>query len=148
MVEKETKESMYEFEIGRFQDLLKENQAYAFQRYGLSLFYSLPTEETFRLMSEFGFKNKEPLDYYNLGTVECQEGKLKEAMKHFEKAESMGCDQPELFFNIAVLYEEKEDMKKAKEYYQKYVDAIEKYDDIPKRMQEDLDEVRQRLKTL
>lgn len=148
MNDKATSVDLYEYEIGRFQDLLKENQNYAFNRYGLTLFYSLPTEQTFQMLADMGWKGKDPLDYYNLGAIDCQEGRLKEAMKNFEKAESMGCDQPELFYNIAAIHEENGDITRAKEYYQKYVDSVEKYEHIPKDLEEELDEVREHLKSL
>ncbi len=140
--------NLYEYEISRFQELLQNDQKYAFERYGLTLLYSLPPEETFQWIKDFGWKGKEALDYYNQGTLECQEGKFKEALKNFKKAESMDCEQPELFFNIAAVHEELGNTSQAKEYYQKYIDAVEKYDEIPKSLQKELDEVREHLKTL
>ncbi len=148
MERKSTHEGLYEFEIGRFLDLLEQDRNYAFQRYGFTNFYSLPPEKLFQLKNDMGWKGRDALDYYNLGTIECQEGRLKEALKHFEKAESMNCDQPELYFNMAVIMEEKEDKPSAKKYYQKYIDAVEKLDDIPKSLQKELDEVREHVKTL
>ncbi|MEW6238862.1 MAG: tetratricopeptide repeat protein [Candidatus Omnitrophota bacterium] len=145
---KEARTTIYEYEIGRFLELMKENREYAFSRYGLTLLYSLPPEETFALKSEMGWKGKDPLDYYNMGTMECLQGKWKEGMKLFEKAEAAGCGQPELFFNIGVIFEDQKDIPQAKAYYQKYIDAVEKYDDIPKKLQLELDEVRDHLKTL
>ncbi len=138
---------LYEFEIERYRELLEKNPEYAFQRYGLALLYSMPTEETFTLRREFGWKNREALDYYNMGVIDCIEEKFNDAMKHFEKAESMECEQPELFFNIAAIYEERDDIKSAKEYYQKYIDLAEQWDDIPHTLQEELDEAREHLKS-
>ncbi|MBI1390390.1 MAG: hypothetical protein GC154_18285 [bacterium] len=144
----EEKVDLYEFEIGRFQDLLKENPEYAYQRYGLSVFYSLPPEQTFTLRKGMGWKSKDALDFYNEGAVEALEGRLKEAMKMFEKAESMGCEQPELFYNIAAVHQEEGRAKEAKAYLQKYIDAVEKLDFIPKSLQDELDEAREELEEL
>lgn len=139
---------LYEFEIDRFQSLLTENQEYAYRRYGLTLFYSLPPEDTFKIKSEMGWKGEEALDYYNRGTVEAMEGRYSEALKHFEKSESLKCDRAELYYNIAVIHEEEGRSSQAKEYFQKYVDAVEALDFIPKALQDDLDEVREHIKEL
>lgn len=146
--QKETPKDLYEYEIGRFEDLLAKDQSYAFQRYGWTLVYSMETDKTFTLLQELGWKGKEPLDFYNIGALQCQNDNTKEALKNFEKAESMGCDRPELFFNMAMIFESQEEKAKAKEYYQKYIDAAEHWDDIPKTMQQELDEVREHVKTL
>jgi len=148
MENKEAPKTLYEFEIGRFLELNQNNREYAYNRYGFTLLYSLPPEETFKIKNELGWKNREALDYYNLGAIDCAEGRTKEAMKHFEKAESMGCDQPELFFNMAVVWEEEGDPKKAKSYYEKYVETVERWDDIPKTLQKELDEMREHIKHL
>ena len=108
---------LYGIEIERFRELLEKNPKYAFQRYGLTLLHSLPPDETFTLWREFGWKNREALDYYNMGTIDCEENKFKDAMKHFEKAESMGCEQPELFYNIAAIHEEQGEIQQAKDYF-------------------------------
>ncbi len=139
---------LYELEIERFMDLLEQDPDYALQRYGFTTFYSLPPEKLFQLKNDLNWKGREALDYYNLGTIECQEGKYKEALKHFEKAESLGCDQPELFYNMALVFEEKGNTEKASEYYQKYIDEIERLEEIPNNLQLELDEVRERLKNI
>lgn len=145
---KDTHPGLYEYEIDRFLELYQSNREYAFQRYGFTLLYSLPPEETLKVKNDLGWKSREALDYYNLGTIECMESRFKEALKHFEKAESMGCDQPELFYNLAVLYDEQDDFKAAKAYFEKYIEAVERWDDIPKKLQKELDEVREHIKTL
>ncbi|MGC9327758.1 MAG: tetratricopeptide repeat protein [Candidatus Hinthialibacter sp.] len=147
-IQKEPGKDLYEFEISRFMELIAADQNYAFQRYGWTLFYSLESEKTFQLLQEMGWKSKDPLDYYNIGALQCQQDNLKEAMKNFEKAESMGCDRHELYYNMALLYENQGDKEKAKQYFQKYIDATEHWDEIPKSLQKELDEVREHMKAL
>lgn len=144
----EMKMNLYEYEIGRFQELIHQDRGYALQRYGWTLFYSLPPEEIYRLKNEFGWKGEEALDCYNRGVMICDEGKYSEALKLFEKAETMKCVIPELFYNMAYIYELNENKDKAREYYQKYIDTCEKLDEIPIKLQRDLDEVREHIKTL
>lgn len=139
---------MYDFEIGRFQELLEADKNYAYQRYGCTLLYSLPPEQVFQLKEELGFKTKEPLDHYNAGTVACLNGDTKTGLKEFEKALEGGCDRPELYFNMALIFEEQEDKIQAKEYFQKYIDAVEQWDVIPKSVQEELDEAREHIKEM
>lgn len=147
-LQKETPKDLYEYELFRFQELLSKDQKYAFQRYGWTLLYSMEPDKTFQILQEMGWKGKDPLDFYNAGVLQCQEENLKDALKNFEKAESIGCDRPELFFNMAVIFEAQEEIAKAKQYYQKYIDATEQWDDIPKSMQLELDEVREHIKTI
>lgn len=139
---------MYEYEIARFQELLQTDRTYAYQRYGCTLFYSLPPEQVFQIKQELGLNAKDALNHYNAGTAACLNGDTKTGMKEFEKAQQKGCDRPELFFNMAVIYEEQENNKLAKEYYQKYVDAVEKWDIIPTGVQAELDEAREHIKEL
>lgn len=148
MANQDPAQDLYAFEIARFRELLRENPDYAWQRYGFTIFYSLPAEETFELRRQLGWKTGDSIDSYNLGAVECRNGNYDEAMKHFEKALTDGCSLPELFYNIAAVHEEKKNMKKAVEFYQKYIDAVEKWDDIPKTLQAELDEARDHLAEL
>ncbi len=149
-MESQTIESvdMYGFEIERFQELLEADRTYAFQRYGCTLLYSLPPNKLFEMKKELGWKTTTPLDYYNAGTILCEQGDLKAGLKEFEKALKGGCDRPELFFNMAIVYEEQDDKKSAKEYFQKYIDAVEQWETIPTSVQEELDEAREHIKEL
>jgi tetratricopeptide (TPR) repeat protein len=137
---------LYEFEINRFEELYEKDPNYAFQRYGCTLFYSLDPDKIFNMMQKYEWQTQEPLDFYNLGASLCVEENFDEAMQNFQKAESMGCDRPELYYNMALIHEDKEDKDKAKEYFQKYIDASEQWDDIPKSLQLELDEVRDHIK--
>lgn len=144
----EEKTDLYDFELGRFQELRESDEDYALQRYGLTLVYSIQPEETFELLEKMGWKGEDPIDLYNRGTVQALNGEYDEALKLYQEAEKAGCDQPELFYNLGFIYEEKSDAAKAKEYFQKYIDAIEQYPSIPRSLQEDLDEVREHLKEM
>lgn len=142
------KTGLYEFEIERFKELLDQDKEYAFRRYGLTLLYSLKPESTHAILQDLGWKNRDALDYFNQGVILAQEGKPKEALDIFEKSESMKCERPELFYNIAAIAEEEGDNQKAKVYYQRYIDAVEKWNEIPRSLQKDLDETREHLKSM
>ena len=62
---------------------------YAFKRYGMTLFYSLPPEETYTLLNELGWKGQEGWICITRSDG-LPAGNLKEAMKLFEKAEAQG----------------------------------------------------------
>jgi tetratricopeptide (TPR) repeat protein len=144
----EDRMDIYEFEKSRFAELLETDETYAYKRYGLTLLYSLEPEETFSLRHTMGWDGNDALDLYNKGTIEAQNDRLTEAMNFYKEAEKLGCDQPELFFNMAVILEENENIKDAVSYYQKYIDASEKWDEIPKGLQAELDEARAHIKDL
>jgi tetratricopeptide (TPR) repeat protein len=139
---------LYEFEKRRFQDLLKESEGYAFNRYGWTLFYSLPGEEIHNMKAKLGWKPLTALDHYNTGALLCRAGKLAQGLKSLEDAEAMGLDVPELFYNLALAYEKREEKKRAAAYFQKFIDAVEKENPIRPCRQRDLDEVRAHLKDL
>ncbi|MDX9755794.1 MAG: tetratricopeptide repeat protein [bacterium] len=149
-----TSHDLYDHEINRFKELYETDQNYAIKRYGLTLLYSLQPEETLKMRDEIKgmagvvSQSQDGLDLYNLGTLEAEKGKYQEAMALFKKAESMGCGQPELFFNIAVILEEQNQIPEAIGYYQKYIEKSELWDTLPKSLQLDLDETRDHIKEL
>ncbi|HPA48289.1 MAG TPA: hypothetical protein PK395_21175 [bacterium] len=139
---------LYEFEKKRFQDLLKESEGYAFDRYGWTLFYSLPGEEIQNMKAKLGWKPVSALDQYNTGALLCRSGKLAQGLKCLEDAEAMGLDVPELFYNLGLAYEKREENKRAATCFQKFIDVVEKEVPIRFSHQADLDEVRAHLKEL
>ena len=138
----------YEFEVQRFQDLLKENRAYAFDRYGWTMLYSLPTEQIQELKTESGWKPATPLDHYNTGALLCRSGKIAQGLKNLEQAQQMGLEMPELHYNLGLAYEKRGENDKAKDSFRKFIDVAEKEDPIRRSLQPDLDEVREHMQEL
>jgi tetratricopeptide (TPR) repeat protein len=139
---------LYTTEVKRFQDLLKENQAYAFERYGWTMFYSIPPERIHEMKAQFGWKPVTPLDHYNAGSILCRVGKIAQGLKHLEQAHEMGLDIPELCYNLALAYEKREDKRRAKAYFRKFIDVVEKQNYIKPSLRQSLDEVRAHLQEL
>ncbi len=140
-----TEQSHYETEIKRFSELLKTNRQYAFDRYGWTFFHSIPAEERHQLRHELGWNDKTALDFYNSGAMSCRAGKVKDGLALMEKAESMGLDIPEMWYNLGLAYDQEGDMAKARSYYEKFVNEIEARVRVPVRYRDDLDEIRERL---
>ena len=141
----ESSATLYSAEIGRFSELLKTNREYAFERYGWCYIYSLPPEERHQLRHELGWEDRTALDFYNTGTMECRAGRIDEGLPHLEKAREMGLNIPELWLNLGLAYDQKQDMKNVKECWQKFVEELELRVRVPAHYGDDLDEVRERL---
>ncbi|MFH1739249.1 MAG: tetratricopeptide repeat protein [bacterium] len=139
---------MYEFEVQRFQDLLKENRAYAFDRYGWCMLYSLPVDQIQELKTELGWKPETALDHYNTGALLCRSSKITQGLKHLEQAQQMGLEMPELYYNLGLAYEKRSENDKATACYRKFIDVAEKEDPVRRSLQPDLDEVRVHLQEL
>ena len=139
---------LYEFEVQRFQDLLKESQPYAFDRYGLTMIYSLPPEQIHELKSTMGWKPATALEHYNTGALLCCSGKIAQGLKHLEQAQQLGLEIPELYYNLGLAYEKRDDKSKATANFRKFIDAAEKEDPIRRSLQPDMDEVRSHLQDL
>lgn len=139
---------LYTTEIQRFQDVVKENELYAFERYGWTVFYSLPPEQIHEMKTRFGWKPATALDHYNTGAILCRSGKVAQGFRHLEQALEMGLDIPELYYNLALAYERRDDKRKAKAHFRKFIDVAEKQDPIKRSLRESLDEVRGHLRDL
>jgi len=139
---------LYGAEIKRFQDILKENELYAFERYGWTVFYSLPLDQIHEMKTRFGWKPVTALDHYNAASLLCRSGKIAQGLKHLEQAHEMGLDIPELYYNLALAYEKRDDKRRAKFYFRKFIDVVERQDHIKHSLRQSLDEVRGRLQGL
>ncbi len=141
-------EDLYSSEVKRFQQLVTENLSYALERYGWTMFYSLPPEQIHDLKTQLGWKPKTPLDHYNTGSMLCRSGKVAQGLKYLEQALEMGLDIPELYYNLGLAYERREDKRRAKANYRKFIEAAESQDHIKPSLRESLDEVRAHLEEL
>lgn len=140
--------SFYEVEVERFLELVKTNRRYAFERYGWSFFHSLPPDEKHILRQELGWEDTTGLDFYNTGTLACRSGKLDEGLPLLEKAEQMGLDIPELWFNLGLAYDMSGNPAQAKNHWETFIDKLERQVRIPVHYRDDLDEVRERLSSM
>lgn len=147
-VERLKDRTLYEYEIERFSNLLKDNKRYAFERYGWSLFYSLNPEERHELRHDLGWTDQSALDFYNTGAMACRAGKINEGLALLEKADKMGLILPELWYNLGLAYEQTGQSSKAKAAWTKFVEELERRVRVPIRYSKDLDEIRERLKSM
>ncbi len=139
---------LYSTEIERYQTILKENQQYAFDRYGWTIFYSLPPEQIHEMKTELGWKPESALDHYNVGALLCRSGKVAQGLKHLEKAQEMGLDIPQLHYNLGLAYENRDDKRKAKNQFRKFVETVERQSVISTSLRQDLDDVREHLQEM
>ena len=60
----------------------------------------------------------------------------------------MGLEIPELYFNLGLAYEKRNDNKMAIDFFRKFIELVEKEDIIKPSLREDLDAVRAHLQEL
>lgn len=98
-------EDLYQTEISRYADVLDRNPEEAFERYGFTLFHSLPPVKQIELSQKVGLMHFTALDHYNLGVLAIEEGDLNKGIEHFQKSLELDGRQAESAFNLAVAYE-------------------------------------------
>ena len=142
--EPQEKLDLYDWELESFSRLLKEDPPKAYEKFGLTLFYSLENDEFLQEQSRFRKLERDVLDYYNRGVLSSQEGKYKEALRYYQRAEKLLEDKkdsrysspaslPELFFNIGLTYLHIKDKANGKKYLNQYIKIVE---DIRKKHRE------------
>jgi len=118
--------SLYTEQLSLFREHLKKTPARAYRIFGLSLLHSLDANEVTREKYRLGVNPKTALEFYNLGVLANQAGRHQDAVVLYEKAEEVGGEFPEIFFNLGLTYEKLNKNSKAVEAFQKYTDLAKK----------------------
>ena len=119
-------ESLYSEQLTLFKEQLRKSPARAYRIFGLSLLYSLNADEVTREKYRLGVNPKTALEFYNLGVLANLAGNHRDAATLYEKAEEVGGDFPEIYYNLGLTYEKLNKSSKA-------ADAFQKFSDLAKR---------------
>jgi tetratricopeptide (TPR) repeat protein len=119
-------ESLYAEQLTLFKEQLKKAPTRAYRIYGLSLLYSLSADEVTREKYRLGVNPKTAREYYNLGVLANHAGKHQDAAILYEKAEEVGGDFPEIFYNLGLTYEKLNKASKAAAAFQKFSDLAKR----------------------
>jgi tetratricopeptide (TPR) repeat protein len=119
------KDALHAQEVQRFEQLLKEDPAYAYERCGLGLLYSLQGAELIKELEKFGWKARDAQDLFNLGAIRNERGEHKDAVKYYEKALEGDSQHWRSAFNLALTYEALGEKDKARDTMKKCVKILE-----------------------
>lgn len=130
---------LYEKEIERYRNTLRRDIDKAYERYGFTVFHSLPPIEKIRLKEKIGFQIIDEIDYYNLGVAAVTKEEYQKGRENFEKAIELKSDFSDALYNLALSCEKLNDYQSAVKYWNAYLDLIEDTDEkqeIKKHLQE------------
>ncbi len=117
VVEEDAALNLFDVELKHFQESIGEELVAGVDRYGLALIHSLPPEQRIRAFEKMGIDCACAADYYNLGTAYAAEDDMDRAVDLWKKALKVDADLSDASFNLAVYYENKGDLSKARELY-------------------------------
>ncbi|MBI5155214.1 tetratricopeptide repeat protein [Candidatus Poribacteria bacterium] len=112
---------LYELELGRYRETLRQDGAAALQRYGMTLINSLNPAERAIALKSVGMEVTEAVDYYNLGCHFASEENWGEAIIHFKRAVEQDPHLTDAIYNLALCYEKAGHNPQAKSTWQVYV---------------------------
>ncbi len=99
------------------------------QRYGWTLFHSLPEEQRLRRRAELGLKLPEHAsNHYNSGVLAASDGDWDTAVAEFKTAFDMNPELAPALYNWAVATEEKGDVAESCVLYLRFIDLAESTD--------------------
>lgn len=123
---------LYDRNISRFRDLMREDKDAAFGLFGMTLINSINPAERAEALRHWGFEVTEAVDYYNLGCHSAHEENWSEAIVHFKHAIQMDPNLTQAIYNMAICYEKTGHMPQARSTWEVYVDVTS--DETEKRL--------------
>jgi len=118
-------EALFRETLARFQRRVDANQTKALDRYGLTLFHSLPESVKTQLREQWGIGPTGAVTRYNRGCVAASKSEWARAMEEFQAALEMDEGLLEALFNLAVAREKSGDADGARESFERFVALAE-----------------------
>ena len=115
----------YDAELRRFEATLDSDQNEALERYGFTLFHSLPPLKQVELGQKLGFPCESPLDHYNLGCVAADNGDMKGALAQFKKALALDESYMDAVYNLALAHEKLGHKADATELWKRFLESAD-----------------------
>jgi tetratricopeptide (TPR) repeat protein len=110
----------YNSSVDEFKQFLNDSKDFAYQKYGLTLLYSLEVTETSEQMKKLGIDIKEDEVYfYNKGTSAAQEGNFAAAISDLRKALELNGEFKQARYNLALVLSDNGDFDQAVKEYKK-----------------------------
>lgn len=120
----------FEAEISRYSAHLEADPEETYQRYGFTLYHSLPPEQMVLENQKLGFFRGDAIDTYNLAGIEIGKENYEEAAKMLESALKMDDSLADAVHNLALCYEKLDRKADAIKLWEKYIELIADDEDI------------------
>ncbi|KPL09845.1 hypothetical protein AMJ85_05950 [candidate division BRC1 bacterium SM23_51] len=120
------KQDLYTRHVEGFVKAAEDNLDQALERYGFTVWHSLPPKEAAILKERLGVSPLEAPDLYNRGTGYALEGKWAEAKADLRAAMEKDPDYAPAAFNLALCLEKTERFDQAREAYESYLEILDR----------------------
>ena len=114
---------LYERNISRFRDIMRDDHVAAFDLFGMTLVNSINPAERAQALRQWGFEVTEAVDFYNLGCQSAHEENWGEALVHFKHAIQLDPNLIQAIYNMAICYEKTGHLPQARSTWEVYVEV-------------------------
>ena len=120
------KQELYSRHVEGFVKAADENFDKALNRFGFTVWHSLPPKDAAVLKERLGIRRLEASDFYNRGTACAMEGKWAEAEADLRQALKAEPESAPAVFNLAVCLENLGRPDEARETYRAYLKMLDR----------------------
>ena len=120
----------FEAEISRYAANLEADSEDAYQRYGFTLYHSLPAAHMVVESRKLGFFRDDAVDLYNLAGLEASNENYEAAATLLEKALKMDDTIADATYNLALCYEKLDRKAEALKLWEKYKTLADEDEDM------------------
>ncbi len=117
----EEQQNLYDQEVERYKAALNRDVEHAHNRYGFTLFHSLPGPDVVELRQKLGLMGAEATDVYNIGCLAAEKEDYSEGIARFKEAMKKAPEFSEAEFNLAVALAKSGDEAAAKKQFESYL---------------------------
>ncbi len=122
-------EDFYDNEVNRYVATVDRDLSEAFQRYGFTLYHSLPPAKQVQLAEKLGFLSNDAVDQYNLAGVAIAEEDWAKATKLLQKALELDGTFAEAAYNLAMCHEKQGKKSDAINLWSRFQELTQNDDD-------------------
>lgn len=118
-------EEFYDVELARYEAVLDRSLDEALERYGFTLFHSLPGLRQVELRQKLGFPVRDAIDNFNLAALAISREDYKGAAQLLEKALKENPDLADAHHNLALCCEKLDRKNDALKHWEAYLEKAE-----------------------
>jgi len=122
----EAKKDIYSRHVEGFVKAAEEDFDKALDRFGFTVWHSLPPKDAAVLKERLGIRPLEALDFYNRGTAYAMEAKWAEAEADLRQAVKADPESAQAVHNLAVCLENLGRLGEARETYRAYLKMLDR----------------------
>jgi Flp pilus assembly protein TadD len=120
------KQDLHSRHVDDFVTTSKRDPGEALQRFGFTVWHSLPAEEAAALKGKLELQPLEAVDYYNRGTSRAREGDFAGAETDLRTALRKDPGHALALFNLAVCLERLGRVGEARQAYEQYIEMLDR----------------------